>query len=80
MRGLLGNSEIENKEEEKKEVFTNKSSKFKNVHAKLKFTPEEIIMFYVQPSDIIKTRFNDWWIRVSDARIKKGRKRYTDHI
>ena len=38
-----------NQEEEMKEESINKMSKFKKVDGNFEFTPEEIIMFYVNP-------------------------------
>ena len=47
------------KEEEKKEEIKEEISKFKKMNLKLEFTPDEIIMYYVQPSEFLKKRFND---------------------
>ena len=47
MKGGEGYLENENQEEEKKQQFIGKMSRFKNLDQKLEFTPEEIIIFYV---------------------------------
>ena len=49
----------ENLEEEKKEELLTKMKNFKINEAKFEFTPEEIIMFYVQPSEFLKNKFKD---------------------
>ena len=77
---LLGNQEEEKKEEEKKEGFKEKMSKLNKMFAKFEFSPEEIIMFYVQPGDFLKKKFNDQWIKLSDIEIKRTKNRYANII
>jgi hypothetical protein len=33
--------------------------RFKQVNAKFEFSPEEILMFYVMPSEFLKKKFKD---------------------
>lgn len=61
---LLGNQEEEKKQEENKEGFKQKMSKLNKFYAKFEFSPEEIIMFYVQPGEFLKKKFNDQWINL----------------
>lgn len=63
-------------EEEKKEEFINKMSKFKKVEKKYEFTPEEIIMFYVQPSEFLKNKFKDQWTKVTDVEFLRAKNNY----
>ena len=68
------------KEEEKKEGFNEKMSRFKKVDLKLEFTPDEIIRFYVQPSEFLKTKFNEQWTKVTEIEIKRAKERYAEKI
>ena len=46
--------------------------KFKKSDVNFEFSPEEIIKFYVQPSEFLKKKFNDQWKQVTDIEIKKA--------
>lgn len=76
----VGFQDKEKKEEDKEEVFNEKMSKFKKVDMKLEFSPEETIKFYVQPSEFLKTKFNEQWTQVTDIEIKRSTERYADKI
>ena len=54
--------------------------KFNNSDVKLEFSPDEVIKFYVQPSEFLKTKFNDQWNQVTDVEIKKAQERFADSI
>lgn len=54
--------------------------KFKKSEVKLEFSPDEIILFYVQPSDFLKTKFNDQWNQVTEVEIKKAQEKFADRI
>ena len=45
-------------EEEKNEESKEEISILKKLNSKLEFTPEEIIMYYVKPSEFLKKRFD----------------------
>ena len=47
---------------------------------KLEFSPEEIIKFYVQPSEFLKTKFNEQWTQVTDIEIKRAKEKYAEKI
>jgi hypothetical protein len=77
---FVGLQDEEKKEEEKKEDFNEKMSKFKKFNLKLDFKPEEIIKFYVQPSEFLKTKFNEQWTQITDIEIKRSKEKYADKI
>ena len=56
--------------------FRGKMSRFKKMDEKFEFTPEEIIMFYVQPSDFLKKKFNDQWQKSTELEIKLAKENY----
>ena len=39
-----------------------------------------MIMLYVQPSELLKKKFNDLWTKVSDIEIKRAKDRYAERI
>ncbi len=55
-------------------------SNFKKLGVKLEYSLEEIIMFYVQPSEFLKKKFNDQWTQVTDIEIKRAQARFGDRI
>jgi hypothetical protein len=59
MMRFVGLQDKDMQEEEKKEDFNEKMSKFKKIDMKLEFSPDEIIRFYVQPSEFLKKKFNE---------------------
>lgn len=67
-------------EEEKKEDPNQKILKFKKIDVKLEFNPEEVIMFYVQPSEFLKTKFNHQWTQVTEIEIKRAQERFAEKI
>ena len=64
-------------EEEKKEDL---KLKFKKIDVKLEFSPEEVIQFYVQPSEFLKTKFNYQWTQVTEIEIKRAQDRFAERI
>ena len=64
-------------EEEKKE---DPKLKFKKIDVKLEFSPEEVIQFYVQPSEFLKTKFNYQWTQVTEIEIKRAQDRFAERI
>ena len=47
---------------------------------KLEFTPDEIIMYYVQPSEFLKKRFNDQWNKTAEIEIKNSKESFAEKI
>ena len=80
VKRLVGIQDKDQQEEEKKEDFNEKMSKFKKIDRKLEFSPEEIIRFYVQPSEFLKKKFNEQWNLVTDVEIKRSKEKYADKI
>ena len=75
-----GFQDKEKNEEEKKEGFNERMSRFKKLDLKLEFTPDEIIRFYVQPSEFLKSKFNEQWTQVTEIEIKRAKERYAEKI
>ena len=50
------------------------------VDVQLEFNPEEIIMFYVQPNEFLKMKFNDQWTRITDIEMKRAQNRLADRL
>jgi len=77
---FVGLQDEEKKEEEKKEDFNDKMSRFKKFDLNLDFKPQEIIRFYVQPSEFLKTKFNEQWTQITDIEIKRAKDKYAEKI
>jgi hypothetical protein len=75
---LLGIQDKEMEEEEKKEDFYEKIFKFKKIDRKLEFSPDEIIRFYVHPSEFLEKKFNEKWNQVTNVEIKRSQEKYAD--
>jgi hypothetical protein len=39
--------------------------KFKRIDRKLEFSPEEIIMYYVNPEKFLKNKFKNQWAKIT---------------
>ncbi len=37
-------------------------------------------MFYVQPSEFLKKKFNDQWTQITDIEIKRAQEKFADRI